>query len=186
MAKPDPDTVGVLLAGGRSSRMGSNKALLPWCGRPLIEHMQSVLVAAGVGDLKISGELAGYAGIPDLQAGLGPLGGLASVAATLADGELLVLPVDMPRITPALLRRLLATPLQRPCRRFEGMVLPLRMRVDTTTRQVLAGILAEANSSRSLRNLQARLGVEELPITSDEKRLLINCNTPQEWEAIQQ
>jgi len=173
------------LIGGRSSRMGRNKALLPWCGRPLIEHLQTVLATAGVGNLKISGELAGYSCIADQQAGLGPIGGLASVAAAVADGELLVVPVDMPRITPALLRRLLATPLQRPCRRFEGLVLPLRMRLDATTREVLAGILAAVGSARSLRNLQARLGVEELPITSEEERLLINCNTPQQWEAIQ-
>ncbi len=183
---PDTATIGVLLMGGRSSRMGRNKALLPWCGRPLIEHMQSVLAAAGISNLKISGELAGYPCIADQQAGLGPIGGLASVAAAVADGELLVVPVDMPRITPALLRRLLATPLQRPCLRFNKMVLPLRMRWDATSRQVLSEILATVGSARSLRNLQTRLGVEELPIRRDEERLLINCNTPEEWEAIQQ
>lgn len=33
----------VVLAGGRSSRMGTSKAFLPWRGRPLLDHVVSVL-----------------------------------------------------------------------------------------------------------------------------------------------
>lgn len=33
----------VVLAGGRSSRMGAPKALLPWRGKPLLEHIACVL-----------------------------------------------------------------------------------------------------------------------------------------------
>lgn len=36
----------VLLAGGKSSRMGSDKAWLPWRGRPLLSHVVDVVVSA--------------------------------------------------------------------------------------------------------------------------------------------
>ena len=38
----------LLLAAGESTRMGETKALLPWHGRPLIEHQVSALASAGV------------------------------------------------------------------------------------------------------------------------------------------
>lgn len=47
--------LGVVLAGGRSSRMGSDKALLNWQGRPLIEHMRALRLSAGAGQVLFSG-----------------------------------------------------------------------------------------------------------------------------------
>lgn len=35
---------GIVLAGGLSSRMGRDKALLPWKGRTLLEHMRGLLL----------------------------------------------------------------------------------------------------------------------------------------------
>jgi molybdopterin-guanine dinucleotide biosynthesis protein A len=40
---------GIVLAGGLSSRMGRDKALLPWQGRTLLEHMRGLLMQAGAG-----------------------------------------------------------------------------------------------------------------------------------------
>lgn len=92
--------IGVVLAGGRSSRMGQDKALLPWRGRPLVAHMQALLRDAGALDVVISGDRPGYAGIADAQPDLGPLGGLASVIDHVADATtLVVVPVDMPLLS---------------------------------------------------------------------------------------
>ncbi len=37
------DMTGVILAGGRSGRFGEDKALAPWCGKTLVEHVVEIL-----------------------------------------------------------------------------------------------------------------------------------------------
>lgn len=67
-----------VLAGGRSTRMGQDKALLPLAGRPLVEHAVSKLrhLTDEVYILADRRELAAFAPIvPDLRQGCGPLGG---------------------------------------------------------------------------------------------------------------
>jgi molybdopterin-guanine dinucleotide biosynthesis protein A len=39
MARSTAARIGIILAGGRASRMGGEKALIPFRGRPLIEHV---------------------------------------------------------------------------------------------------------------------------------------------------
>lgn len=75
-----PAPAGIVLAGGRSSRMGRDKALLPWHGRTLLEHMRGLLRQAGAQRVWVSGAYPAFAGIPDRIAHCGPLGGLYSVA----------------------------------------------------------------------------------------------------------
>ncbi len=99
---------GIVLAGGLSSRMGRDKALLPWQGRTLLEHMRGVLKQAGAGRVWVSGNYPAFGGVPDCVARCGPLGGLYSVAMQMPDGPAWVVPVDTPRMTPALLLRLQA------------------------------------------------------------------------------
>ena len=132
---------GVVLAGGLSSRMGHDKALLRWQGRPLLEHQTAVLQAAGAHAVKISGERPDYHGVADVVPQAGPVVGIASVAATCVDGELLIVPVDMPRLQPALLQRLGEAESVAGCVRFADHVLPMRLRLDAHCRHVLDALL---------------------------------------------
>ncbi|KQQ75732.1 molybdopterin-guanine dinucleotide biosynthesis protein A [Xanthomonas sp. Leaf131] len=176
--------IGVVLAGGRSSRMGQDKALLPWRGRPLLEHMQTLLRNAGARDVLISGDRPGYAGIADAQPDLGPLGGLASVIDRVADAAtLIVVPVDMPLLSKPLLDRLLAPPPQR-CAAFEDEMLPMRLCVDEVVRKALTGLMAGAASSRSLRALQRSLQCHRVAVTASERGAFVNCNTPEQWSQL--
>ncbi len=98
---------GFVLVGGASSRMGRDKALLPWAGLTLVEHVaRQVKDAAGCVTLVGSPERyrdLPFPGIPDLRPGAGPLAGIESaLAATDALWNAMVA-CDMPSITAALL-----------------------------------------------------------------------------------
>lgn len=176
---------GVVLAGGRSSRMGRDKALLPWQGRPLIEHQIALLQAAGVDSVRVSGDRPDYQGIADPTAHSGPLGGIAGIAAASDDGELLIIPVDMPRLQPSLLRRLLTEATPFGCTHFNGHVLPMRLRLDAACRATLATLMAAADDrARSLRALQERVGADEITLNIEEARQLIDCNTEETWREV--
>jgi len=100
-----------VLAGGHSSRMGRDKALLPFQGRTLGEQVaHAVYGAAGSVTLVGNPELAGifqYPAIPDLYPGEGPLGGiLTALHHTTAEWNL-VTACDMPELTPEFLTTLL-------------------------------------------------------------------------------
>lgn len=70
--------LGVVLAGGRSSRFGSDKALATYHGRPLIAHAADALAAQCDAVVVVGRDNPGFACIPDWPApGRGPLGGLA-------------------------------------------------------------------------------------------------------------
>ena len=102
----------VLLAGGKSSRMGRDKSALPVNGEPLWQHQLAVLRATEPAELFISGKSDGpYADcrveiladeIPDC----GPLGGIATALRHCTSDFLLVLAVDMPAMTAEFLRSL--------------------------------------------------------------------------------
>lgn len=181
--------LGVVLAGGRSMRMGRDKALLDWRGKTLLQHQLDSLREAGVDDTRVSGLRPQHDGIPDLEPDRGPLAGLASIAAAIdGDAELLVVPVDMPLLTASLLRRLLVADTEAAgCLRFVGHVLPLRLRLDTRSRALLHRRMQMSEPrARSLRALQKALDLIELPLSTEQAAQLADINTPAAWAGIHQ
>jgi molybdopterin-guanine dinucleotide biosynthesis protein A len=94
--------LGAVLAGGASSRFGSDKAMASLHGKPLIEHVIFRL-RPQVSDLLVVGrDHPGEVSIPDRPApGLGPLGGLcAALAHAVAGGydEVLTSGCDLPEL----------------------------------------------------------------------------------------
>lgn len=89
--------------------MGLDKAELRYKGRRLVDHMAALLRASGVETVYVSGAVSSYHSIHDVVSDRGPVGGLYSVVQALAESTFdsaLVVPVDMPLLTPDLLRRL--------------------------------------------------------------------------------
>lgn len=100
-----------MLVGGKSTRMGRDKALLPFAGGVLVEHVAAaVAAAAGTATLIGDPESYGHLGFPvlaDGRPGEGPAGGIeTALRHTRADWNL-VLACDMPRVSAEFLRHLL-------------------------------------------------------------------------------
>jgi len=100
-----------VLVGGRSSRMGRDKALLPFHGGLLVESVAgAVRLAAGnvvlVGNPRPFGQFS-CGCVPDIYPGEGPLGGiLTALQHSTADWNLIV-GCDMPGLTGYFLGKLL-------------------------------------------------------------------------------
>lgn len=104
--------LGAVIAGGRSSRFGSDKAMALWHGRRLIDHAIDAL-RPFVDEIVICGRgHDGLASISDRPApGMGPLGGLcAALHHAQAQGREAVLSIgcDTPLLPAALVERLIA------------------------------------------------------------------------------
>ena len=102
---------GFVLAGGRSSRMGRDKALLPFGPATLLEYVASQ-VAEAAGSVVVVGHPERYRSlgldvVADAAYGNGPLGGIiTALRITQADWNL-VTACDMPGVTAPFLRSLL-------------------------------------------------------------------------------
>lgn len=106
-----PSVAGFVLAGGRSSRMGTDKALVEFAGQPLICHALAALREAGL-SAAIAGarsDLRSYAPvIADAEQDLGPLSGICNALASTAAAKALFVPVDLPLLPASLIRYLAA------------------------------------------------------------------------------
>lgn len=102
----------VILAGGKSSRMGRDKTLLEVDGQSLLARQIEVVRAAGASEVFISGRRGmDYTAFdcPVLQdrfPNSGPLGGIQTGLSAASTQHVLVLAVDMPRISTNILGQL--------------------------------------------------------------------------------
>lgn len=103
-----------ILIGGRSRRMGRDKAMIALDGEPL--WRRQARLARDVGARRVLLSLrpgqdfaaAGFDCVDDAQPDLGPLSGIASALAACRSSHLLVLAVDMPALTADILDTLIA------------------------------------------------------------------------------
>lgn len=116
---PYPDgmaeTAGVVLAGGRSSRMGTDKAALEWHGSTLLRRVTGILARGLDGPVLVvraPGQRlpplpASVEVLDDPAEGNGPLQGIAVALAALADRACaaFVCSTDLPLLHPAFIRR---------------------------------------------------------------------------------
>lgn len=104
----------IVLAGGKSSRMGRDKSLLPFGERTMIEHLASILrpvfsetLVIVDRKMKFTGlDLRGAAVHEDRFPGRGPLGGIYTGLAESGHGAACVVTCDMPFVDGDFLRQL--------------------------------------------------------------------------------
>lgn len=193
-------TAGFILAGGRSARMGRDKALLPWRGmrrpsRGIKSHGTLVETIAehvrdAAGNVALVAKAEAYAGmgfdtVHDLRPGLGPLSGIEAALAS-GRGELnLILACDLPLIETDWLKRLIETAIRNDARCVvasdsQGRVHPLCGVYRTDCLPVVKDALDQGRLK--LMDTVQELRAERMPIVSP----IWNVNTPEEWQACQE
>jgi molybdopterin-guanine dinucleotide biosynthesis protein A len=201
----------VVNAGGASSRMGTQKALLPVppAGKPLVVHvieaLQSLRLSGTVvvaNDPAVAEAVAGPAGrgvrcVADIWPGAGPLGGIAA-GLMECQGWAAVIGCDMPLVNAAVVG-LLAHMAQETdaagARRWDAVAPLIRERTQTMHalyhRDILPIIEEMIKAGElSVRTLLARVQVRyvteaEIAGVDPAMRSFINVNTPEEWAAVQ-
>lgn len=102
---------GIILAGGKSSRMGTDKGLLMLNGKPMIQHVIDRIEELGLPILIVANnsEYAqfGYPVIEDLVKEKGPVGGIYTGLMTSNTESNLIISCDTPNISLELLNQLI-------------------------------------------------------------------------------
>lgn len=182
---------GVILAGGRNSRMGGrDKAFLQVGGQTVFARTLALLRRCFSQVVVVSNSPEKYAGFDvevtaDELAGLGPLGGLHAGLGRIRSPYAFVTACDMPflRSEPILflVSRLAGQEAVVPC--WDGDIEPLHALYSVALRQPIEAAAREG--VRALRDFLPRIDVEYLPQTAMERVVgaeesFRNVNTPED------
>ena len=192
-----PGAYAILLAAGESSRMGQLKALLPWRGRPLLQHQTAALLEGGAaGVVAVLGHRADelrplLEGRPGVSWTLNPdyrQGKTTSIKAGLSalDGDavddILLLNVDQPRSAGDVARILAAH------RAADGAVTVPEYRGKGGHPIVLsAALLPElrqiSEETQGIKAIVRRRPEAVNRIALDNPEILLDLNTPEQYRA---
>lgn len=182
---PRPASTAVILAGGRSRRMGVPKAGVVLEGRTLLERAAGAARAAGLRPVVVAKRGSVLPAVPDLERWDEPdepVHPLTGVAAALrrAGRPVVVLPVDLPGVPPQLLAHLAARTAPLVVVEGAGRLHPLLARVAPGCADDLAAAAAAGDPVvAAVRALGAEVaGDDVLRAWGDPAVLLRNVNRP--------
>ena len=185
----DEGAVGAILAGGRSTRMGTAKAVVELAGRPLLLHAVAAVEGAALEALVIAKP---NSPLPRLQGRVAreppepvhPLRGIVTALEVAAGRPVVALACDMPLVPAALLAWLAGLEAPTAVVQAGGRIQPLLARYEpavapTVERAMAAGAPAHEVVSA----LDARVIAEdELARFGDPELICLNVNTPADLE----
>ncbi len=191
MMKKTPLVSGLVLAGGRSVRMGQDKGAMVWHGKPQREHLAEVLqnlcdevfISCRPGQENEIGMV--YPTLPDTFSELGPFGAILSAFRFQPNCAWLVVACDLPLLGHETLEFLLknrqprcvATTFESP---FDQMPEPLITIWEPKSYAVLLSFLAQGYSCPR----KVLLNSDVLVLKTPDQKALTNVNTPQEAEIL--
>jgi molybdenum cofactor guanylyltransferase len=198
----EKQTGAIILAGGSSTRMGTNKALLRLspCGLTVIERVVTRLGEARLSpDLLVTNTPHEYAFlglpmVPDDVPGAGPLGGIRTALNHSPYERVLVVACDMPMLNPTLLRYMVSLPGDYDAFIPRRTDVPGRERLETLhaiysrrcivpiSERIRAGELKVAALAEDIR--VRYLGEEEMRRYDPGLQSFRNVNTPEDWEEL--
>lgn len=189
---------GIVLCGGRSSRMGQPKAWLPFGEQTMLQRVVDVLrevvdpvVVVAAPDQQVPPVPEGIVIVRDAEEGLGPLAGVAAGLEALAEtaDAAYVSSCDVPLLSAAFVRavieRLGDAEIAIPCEDewHHPLAAVYRTSLAVRCRDLIAG-----GQRRPLRLVQAsrsnEFDIGELRAVDPELRSLRNANTPEEYELL--
>ena len=186
-------TAAFILAGGRSSRMGTDKAFLELAGKPLIVRAVE-LARETVPEVKIVGDPGKFSAfgtvIEDVHRDCGPLGGIHAALKSSEAERNLILAVDLPFVTVQFLKYLLA--------RAESSGATVTVPCVGRFFQPLCSVYCKAflfSAERALsegknkidqlfrENTLCTVSEDEMAANGFDSSIFRNLNTPEEWQA---
>ncbi|WP_133593557.1 molybdenum cofactor guanylyltransferase [Permianibacter aggregans] len=179
--------IGVVLAGGKSSRMRRDKALLDFHGQPLLQHAQQI-VQRCCDEVWVSGRDGGLRSVPDRFVDRGPVGALHAVCAHLlalkTKASVLFVPVDMPLLRINTLQKLFAV--NAPAVHFAERPLPAVINDLPTIVEHAEVLLRDPSASVSVRELWRLVGAHAMDLSTELRDQFVNANTPEQWQQMLQ
>lgn len=179
---------GIVLAGGRSRRMGRDKWSLTLNGKTFLQMQVEKFRALGLEDILLSGgelpPLPGTRVIGDRFPGQGPLAGLHACLSAAKHPAALVLSVDTPLAPIESLQALLTAHVgEITCLRHKGRTEPLIAVYDASLTGEMETLLRQGNLR--VRALPERVNCREVDYVGEEA-LLQNCNTPEDLSRLRE
>ena len=183
----------LILAGGKSSRMGRDKALLQFQGKTLLQRQIDLIGTLGQIDLLISCRdssaypISHYTSIQDNFPQAGPVAGIESGLRTIRSSHLMVLAVDLPYLDQQFLRLLMSS-----CDESTGVVPRLQNKAEPlvaiypkAAHQIAIQLLtAGKNAAREFADTCEAAGlVKFIPVSEDSSHLFHNWNSPADIKA---
>lgn len=158
-------------------------------GKPLWQHQCQSLELAGAAEILISGRNDGpwvheYRVVADRFPGQGPLGGIAAVLEAAQFDRVLVLAVDLPRMQPNFLRKLMEAGCVVP--EHDGWFEPLAAVYPKSAAAMAERHLLEGKRSMQdfVRELIRTGQVQSYPLDSCDLALFENINTPDDYQRL--
>jgi molybdopterin-guanine dinucleotide biosynthesis protein A len=187
--KDEPRAVGAVLAGGRSRRMGTAKALVELAGRPLISHPLAAVADASLEPIVVAKP---DSPLPELACRVvrepaepaHPLRGIVSALEESRGRAVIALACDMPMVPPALLEWLAGLGGRVVVPRVGERLQPLLARYEPAVAGALCAALdRDAAAHDAVLALEPRVVAEdELARFGDPQLICLNVNTPADVE----
>ena len=176
---------GLILAGGKSRRMGRDKALLLYHNRTFLECCQKLLQDIGCSEIYVSSNTLANS-IPDNYVDIGPVAGIEAVLCHLNNqnyqGLVIVLPVDMVNMTTRSLQSLIQAIGHYDLVAYYNNPLPMVMRCNSLNADRVSAMAQQAScqGGMSIKSMSHSLNSITIPILETED--LLNINTPSDLE----
>lgn len=199
MLAPPRKVAAILLAGGQSRRMGSDKSKLFFKNHTLLHHTYKTLEDSLVEHIFVSGPQKNA--IPDLTQNTGPAKAVFDIICheklRQKFTDVIIMPVDMPLITSDLINQLITDTTPNQSGYFKHFILPAILNIEAlfsqysytktyteTDAKTSTKIKSDRFKHRPITDLLNMANAIPLTICPSMSHHFLNTNTPKQWQQV--